>query len=161
MVGAATEPCTFPGIAQCFAIAGWTPSAMLCTHVSPGFTKDEMKVAFDHLKQMGGDNVMYWYVLGPSTDHFAVTKAQWRSVKDIKKTFSKHFENKAATHMILDATDERHTKRLYKDITIPMEFSSIDIRTRQRGITIAFSYKERKSDVTDWTEFDLTKFRRF
>lgn len=160
-VGEATDSCIYPGIAQCFAIAGWTPNSMLCTHVTPGSTKDEMDATFTFLSSIGGDQVLHWYLLGPFTDHFAVTKAQWRSVKDIKKTFKSKFKNKVATHLILDATQERHTKRLYPGITIPMEFSSIDIQVVRRGITLAFSYRERKRGVTNWTEFDLTKFRHF
>ena len=159
-VGAATDTCIFPGIAQCFAIAGLTANSMLCTHVTPGSTKEDIDATFGYLKDIGGENVMYWYLLGPFTDHFAVTKAQWRSVQHIKKTFKANFKNKAATHMILDATQERHSKRLYPGITVPMEFSSIDIRAVRRGITMAFSYKERKRDVTAWSDFDLTKFTR-
>ena len=160
-VGEATESCIYPGIAQRFAIAGWAPNSMLCTHVTPGSTKDDIDVTFEYLKTIGGDDVMHWYLLGPFTDHFAVTKAQWRSVGNIKKTFKSKFKNKAAVHLILDATEERHSRRLYPGITVPMEFSSIDIRVLRRGITLAFSYKERRSDVTQWTEFDLEKFRRF
>jgi len=159
-VGEATDICIYPGIAQCFAIAGNTQSKILGVHVSPGFTAEEMDAAFGYLQAMGGDNVMYWYIVGPFTDHFAVAKAQWRSVKDIKKTFTKKLNNKAASHLILDASDERHTKRLYPGITIPMEFSSIDVKVQVRGATMAFFYRERKRDVTAWTEFDLTKFQR-
>lgn len=161
MVGAASESCVYPGIMQCFSIAGWSQNAILATHVSPGFTSDEMDEAFEELGNLGGNNVMYWYVLGPFLDHFAVGKALWRAPKDIKKTFTKHFKNPAATHMILDATAERHTMRLFPGISEPMPISGIDIRVWKRGITMAFSYREWLNNGVGWTEFDLTKFVRF
>jgi hypothetical protein len=112
-----SQTCVYPGIAQCFAIAGWTESGILCTHVSPGATKDDIASTFASLRDMGGSEVMYWYVVGPSAQHFAVAKAQWRSVKNIKETFKREFSNKTAVHSILDATAERNTKdhrsRLY------------------------------------------------
>jgi hypothetical protein len=160
-VGEGTESIVYPGIRQCFAIAGWTQSKIIGTHISPGFTAQDMADAFDLMQGMGGDNVMYWYVVGPFVDHFAVGKAQWRCVKDIKKTFKKQFRNDAATHLILDASTERHTKRLYDGIDMPMEFSAIDIMVTVKGITTAFAYRERKRGVTDWTPFDLLKFQRF
>lgn len=162
-VGKASETCIYPGIAQCFAIAGWMQSAMLCTHVSPGATKDDISDTFASLRDMGGENVMFWYVVGPFTQHFAVNKAQWRSVKSIKKTFRKEFNNKQADHWILDATSERNTKRLYPGIDIPMTFSSIDILAEHRGWEniIWFSYKEHSSKVTQWNRFNSSKFVRF
>jgi len=162
-VGKAYSTCVYPGIAQCFAIAGWTQSAMLCTHVSPGATKDDMEATFASLRDMGGDTAMYWYVAGPFSEHFAVAKAQWRTVKAIKKTFQKEFKNKAAAHWILDASDERNTTRIYPGTTIPSRFSSIDIRAEHRGweSMIWFSWKEHSRSVTQWDRFNLAKFRRF
>jgi hypothetical protein len=79
-VGQASTTCLYPGIAQCFAIAGWLKGEMLCTHVSPGATKEEIDTTFEYLRDMGGDQAQRWYVVGPFTNHFAVVKAQWRSV---------------------------------------------------------------------------------
>lgn len=161
-VGEATASCTYPGIAQCFAVAGLTQSKLIGVHVSPGFTKDEMEAAFAMLQGMGGDNVMYWYVVGPFQEHFAVSKAIWRSERDIKKTFKKAFGNRAASHLILDATAERNTLRPAEPgITIPSRFSAIDIRIVVRGITLAFEFGTTMRGVTSWTPFDLTKFRKF
>jgi hypothetical protein len=160
-VGEATQSCVYPGIAQCFAIAGITESKILGVHVSPGFTADDMNTAFGHLKRLGGDNVMYWYIVGPFIDHFAVGKAQWRSVEDIKKTFTTKLANKAATHLILDASVERNSKSIHPGTTTAMTFRSIDVRVTVRGSTAAFAYREKARHVTTWTEFDLTKFRVF
>lgn len=162
-VGAASETCTYPGIAQCFAIAGWTPAGMLCAHVSPGATKEEMEATFDALGTLGGDAVLYWYVVGPFTRHFAVAKACWRSVKDIKKSFQKAFGNKSAKHFILDASDERNTQVLDPGFTIARTFSAIDIRAEHRGweAMIWFSYKETSRKVTTWQRFKLDKFVLF
>lgn len=161
-VGEATASCLYPGIAQCFAVAGWTQSKIIGVHVSPGFTKEEMAAAFALLKAKGGDTVMHWYIVGPFQEHFAVGKAQWRSERDIKKSFKTHLANPAASHLILDATAERNTMRpLEPGITIPSRFSSIDIRIVVRGITMAFEYGTRMGGVTSWTPFDLAKFRQF
>lgn len=161
MVGAGTQSILYPGIMQCFAIAGWTQREILGTHVSPGFTEDEMREAFEALAAMGGNTVMYWYLLGPFQDHFAIGKAQWHSPRDIKKTFKKHFKNDAATHLILDATAERHTMRMYPGITEPMPFSGINIRVVKNGSTMAFAYQEYAQMGAGWTEFTLTKFVQF
>ena len=163
MVGEATETCVYPGIAQCFAIAGWTPGGMLCTHLSPGATAEDMSDTFASLRGMGGDAATVWYVVGPFTPHFAVGKAQWHSVKDMQKTFRKELKNSSAVHWVLDATAERNTQRMYPGISEPMTFSSIDVRAEHRHWQgqIWFSYKETSSKVTDWNRFDSTKFVRF
>ena len=56
-VGSCTESCTYPGILQCFAIAGWMQSKLLCTHVSPGISEEDMTATFDELRARGGDAV--------------------------------------------------------------------------------------------------------
>lgn len=161
-VGEGTASCLYPGIAQCFAVAGWTASKIIGVHVSPGFTKEEMDAAFGHLKALGGDNVMHWYIVGPFQEHFAVSKAIWRSERDIKKTFKKHFGNAGASHLILDATAERNTQRpLEPGITIASRVSSIDVRVVVRGITMAFDFGYKHAGQMHWTPFDLTKFRKF
>jgi len=151
-VGTASQSCTYPGIAQCFAIAGWTQAGMLCTHVSPGATKADIEATFDYLLQEGGANVQRWYVVGPFTDHFAVAKARWRSVEDIKKTFKKAFGNKNAEHWILDVTTERN------------QFSwGIDIQAEHEGAMPAawFSYRQAGKLTVAWTELKLHRFVRF
>lgn len=162
-VGKAMQTCVFPGIAQCFAIAGWTQTGMLCTHVSPGATGSDIEDTFTALQGMGGSDVLYWYVVGPFTQHFAVAKAKWRSVKDIKQTFKSHFQNKTAAHFILDATTERNTKVLEKGFTIPRTFNSIDVKAEHRGweAMIWFSYKEGSPKAKEWTRFRTNKFVRF
>lgn len=161
VVGGAGESCVYPGIAQCFAIAGWMQNEMPSVHVSPGFTEEEMTAAFEHLKTLGGDSVLHWYIIGPIRDHFSTSTALWKSVKDIKKTFTKHLKNKAATYLVLDATDERSQTNIDPGMTIPYRWNGIDVRVEKRGITLAFSYRETKRAVTPWREFDLTKFTRF
>lgn len=162
-VGKASQTCVYPGIAQCFAIAGWTHSGLLCTHVSPGATKDDMANTFASLRDLGGSEVMYWYVLGPFTQHFAVGKARWRSVKDIKETFKSEFGKKTAAHFILDATAERNTKVTDPGFTIARTFSGIDVRAEYRGweSMVWFSYKEASPRAKEWTRFKLERFVRF
>jgi hypothetical protein len=158
-VGEATDICLFPGIAQCFAIVGPTQSKLIATHVSPGATAAEIEETFSLLKNLGGDTVMFWYIVGPCLDHFAEAKAQWRSAKDIKKSFSKNLSNKAASHYLLDASDERNTMAAVPGATILSKFNAIDVRATVRGATVAFAYKETRLNVKNWTEFDLTKFQ--
>jgi|APMI01.1.fsa_nt_gi hypothetical protein len=106
-VGMGNKSCTYPGIQQCFAIAGWTAGGAIGTHVTPGSTKQELNDTFDYLKQLGGKSVRYWYVVGPFVDHFATTTALWKSVKDIQTTFDKFFKNNANNRYILDAREQR------------------------------------------------------
>lgn len=150
-VGKASQTCTYPGIGQCFAIAGWSQTGMLCTHVSPGASKSDVASTFGHLRDMGGDVILRWYVVGPFTDHFAVAKATWRSVDDIKKSFKKAFGNKAAEHWILDVTTERN------------EFNwGVDIQAERCQWTpsIFFSYKQAAKN-TGWNDLKLYRFVRF
>jgi hypothetical protein len=162
-VGMATHSCVYPGIAQCFAIAGWSQAGMLCTHVSPGASKSDIDDTFDALRNMGGSQATCWYVVGPFVQHFAVAKAQWRSVKHIKKTFDNAFKNKTAAHFILDASAERSTSVLDPGFTIPRTFSSIDIKAERRGYLnmIVFSHKEGSMRATTWNRFPLNRFVRF
>lgn len=51
-VGKASQSCVYAGIAQCFAIAGWTQTGMLCTHVSPGATQADIADTFASLDQL-------------------------------------------------------------------------------------------------------------
>lgn len=91
-------------------------------------------------------------MVGPFNDHFAVTKAQWRSIIDIKKTFESEFRNKAAAHWALDATEER---KLYS--------WGMDVLAEHRGweSMIWFSYKKKGPEKTGWRRFKLEKFVRF
>jgi hypothetical protein len=45
-VGKAMCTCVYPGIAQCFAIAGRRQSIMACIHVSPGATAENISHTF-------------------------------------------------------------------------------------------------------------------
>jgi|GEM_PF-2501355 len=163
-VGKASATCIYPGIAQCFAIAGWTPSGMLCTHVSPGATGDDLDATFQALLGMGGAHATSWYVVGPFTDHFAVKKAQWRSSRAISKAFDAALGKKStADRFILDVTVDRRQQVLEQGFTIPRTFNSIDIRAEHRGweSLIAFSYKEGSPKVIDWTRLAWSRFVRF
>ena len=62
---------------------------------------------FDHLKDLGGKHVRYWYVVGPFTDHFQTPTAIWKSVKDVKSTFDSKLGKNANARFILDASEER------------------------------------------------------
>ncbi len=122
-----------------------------------------MTDTFATLREMGGEAATHWYVVGPFTQHFAVAKAQWHSVKDMHKTFRKELKNDSAVHWVLDATAERNTQRMYPGITVPMSFSSIDVRAEHRHWQgqIWFAYKETSRTVTDWNRFASEKFMRF
>jgi hypothetical protein len=161
-VGKASTSCIYPGIGQCFAIAGWAQDGMVCTHVSPGSTQDEIADTFHEMGNLGGDTILYWYVVGPFVQHFAEKKAQWRKAKDVLKSFEKSFKNKSASHFILDASAERNTQVLEPGFTIPRTWSSIDIRAERRSYEsmVIFSFKEGSPRVKDWTRFNNSKFVR-
>jgi hypothetical protein len=163
-VGKASSTCVYPGIAQCFAIAGWKPSGMLCAHVSPGATGEELDAVFAALDGMGGSSATTWYVLGPFNDHFTAPGAQWRSTRHIAKAFNAALGKKStADRFILDVTAERHRQVLEEGFDIPRTFSSIDIRAEHRGwdSMIVFSYKEGSHRVKDWTRLRWDRFVRF
>jgi hypothetical protein len=164
-VGIATNTCEFPGIAQCIAIVGMRSNEMICAHISPGTTQPQMDDVFDHLKQSGGDEVKYWYLLGPTEHHFVGRSTLWMSFKDIKKTFTSKLKSKSTTYLFLDASDERNTKVSFPDIPGgQFRISSIDIRALKHGSVLQFSWRLRESSRKtrgDWIQFDLTKFRRF
>lgn len=157
VMGIAEETVRFPGIAQCFGIVGLFGSRMLCVHVSPGTTEEEMDTIFANLNLMGGDNVLDWYIIGPFDEHFAVGSALWRSKKDIKKTFRQHFPKKARFH-IMDVTAERSARVLFEGNMWPI--GAIDVRVVRNSFSLAFAYKEGRLSVTTWTPLDLTKFKR-
>lgn len=163
-VGLAGSTCTYPGIGQCFAIAGWLPSGMVCAHVSPGSTVGDIDAFFAEFRRLGGDQAVAWYVVGPFTDHFAVAKAQWRSVRHIRKAFDAGLgRTNTAQRWIADVGPERNTKVLEPGFTIPRTFNSIDIRAEHRGFTsmVVFSWKESSPRVKDWTRLPLSRFVRF
>ena len=163
-VGKASGTCLFPGIAQCFAIAGWMPSAMLCTHVSPGATAEELDAVFHALHGMGAAHATAWYVVGPFNDHFAVRKAQWRSTRHIAKAFDAGLGKKnTADRFILDVTAERNQKVLEPGFTIPRTFNAIHVRAEHRGweSMIAFSYQEASPKAKEWTRLRWDRFVRF
>ncbi|EIL91726.1 hypothetical protein UU9_03522 [Rhodanobacter fulvus Jip2] len=149
-VGQASKICVYPGIAQCFAIAGWSQAGMLCAHVSPGATSEEIDATFQYLRNMGGGQVQRWYVVGPCTDHFAATTSQWRSVQDIKKSF-KQLKNKNGEHWILDVTAERQAFSWGIDIqATPCNWAPV----------IYFDYRKWGSKG-GWSDLKVHKFERF
>lgn len=150
-VGKARKTCVYPGIQQCFAIAGWTPTGMLCTHVSPGATKAEIEATFDNLRGMGGDNARRWYVVGPCVAHFADVNAQWRSVDAIKRSFRKQLKNKTADYWIRDATAERNQHNWGIDI-------HAEIYTTHPAVAFAYRQAMKKGA---WTNLKLYDFVRF
>lgn len=160
-VGVATMSCVFPGIAQCIAIVGALPSALVCAHVSPGTTDTQMKDIFARLKDGGGDDVNFWYLLGPTEHHFTGRSTLWKSLRAIRKTFSKHFGMRSTTLLFLDATDERNSKVAFPEFDGLVTISSIDIRALNLG-GIRFSWRlreNRRRTRGGWNDFDLRKFK--
>jgi hypothetical protein len=163
-VGVATNTCEFPGIAQCIAIVGMRSNNMICAHVSPGTTQTQMNDIFGYLKQAGGDEVKYWYLLGPTEHHFVGKSTLWMSLKDIKKTFTRKLNSKSTSYLFLDATEERNTKVSFPDVPgALLRIASIDVRAVKHGSVLQFSWRLReggKKTRGDWIQFDLTKFKR-
>lgn len=161
-VGKAGSTCLYPGIAQCFAIAGWCQTSMVCTHVSPGATAQDMTDTFASLRDLGGNWVADWYVVGPFSHHFrADYKAIWSSVKKIGETFDKELKGCAARRWILDASQQRDAKVMIDGYAWPL--SGLDIMAQHRAALggIGFTYKESRSTVVDWNDFNHDDFMRF
>jgi hypothetical protein len=164
-VGKATSTAIYPGIQQCFAVAGLKHNAILGAHVTPFTTAEDLDAIFAELGKLGGTEIEHWYVIGPFDDHFAISKAQWRCENDIKQTFRSSFpKNGSATHWILDCSTERHGLREVDQwgdggvtkVMAPMV--GIDIKLVVRGNDRAFSYKDKSPTQQTWTGFDFRKF---
>jgi len=161
-VGVGTFDVTCPAIIQCFAIIGVRGSALIATHVTPGTNQQQMEDTFENLKGIGGDDVDNWYILGPTASHFSYSTI-WKTTKAIKKTFKRMLNAKSASHSILDTSEELATMvpdARYGNMMV--KTSAIDIRATTFGIGTKFHYRFRvspRTHLTDWHEFDLTKFR--
>lgn len=162
-VGKAGQSCIYPGIAQCFAIAGRRHSFMTCTHVSPGATAQNISDTFRYLRDIGGNWCTSWHVIGPFGDHFNHSAAQWKSVQDIRDTFKSEFGETGADHWILDVTKQRHTPVLEEGFTIPTSFGSIDVKAEldTTANKIRFFYKGDRGPNRNWIRLFNRKFSRF
>ncbi|MCP5087321.1 MAG: hypothetical protein GY952_11025 [Rhodobacteraceae bacterium] len=162
-VGKAMSACVYPGIAQCFAIAGRRQSFLTCTHVSPGATAENISDTFKYLREIGGTWVSSWHVIGPFSDHFNCTTSQWKSVQDIRQTFNTEFGDTGANHWILDVTKQRHTPVLEEGFTIKTEFGSIDVKAELATVDnkIRFYYKGDRGPNMGWNRLYNRKFTRF
>lgn len=161
-VGAATERCTFPGIAQCFAIVGQCPDKMVCAHVSPGTTQDQMGEIFTALDNLGGAAASAWYIVGPCDDHFQGNHTVWKSRRHVKKTFTKAFGKDVKT-FLLDASAERNVKRPDARVGGALfKINAIDIRAMKMGIGVNFTYREQVTQVSwgPWQPLMITKFSK-
>lgn len=159
-VGVGTFSITCPAIIQCFAIVGKRGSALIGTHVTPGSTDEQIKATFEYLKSIGGDDVHYWYILGPKQTHFSYSRV-WKSDKAIKKTFKDTFGSSNATLTFLDAADELTTIVTDPRYNADFKTSAIDVRATLSTGGIKFEHRFRvspRTHVDGWHEFDLTKF---
>lgn len=164
-VGIANDVCIFPGIEQCFAVLGFRHDCLICTHVTPGTTKDEMSETFDALAGLGGAEVLHWYILGPRGAHFGTSTALWTNDAAIKKTFKKQLKNKNASYLMLDSSAEARLP--IPDIDRPghtRQPRGIDIRAQDRGAGPSFSYRpmgfvnRQTRALHPWEQFDQGKF---
>lgn len=162
-VGKAGGSCVFPGISQCFAIAGRRQSSLICTHISPGATQEHLTDTFALLRQIGGNWVTSWHVIGPFVDHFNTSNALWTSVQKIRDTFEKEFGDTGADHWILDISKQRHTKVLEEGFTIKTEFSQVDVKADldMAANKIRFYYKGDRGANLGWNRLYNKKFSRF
>jgi hypothetical protein len=101
---------------------------MICTHVSPGATTQDISDTFGHLRDLGGNWVTSWHIVGPFTDHFNTSSAQWKSVQDIRNTFATEFGDTGADHWILDISKQRH-----KSVDCKSEGFSGEFRYQETG----------------------------
>lgn len=163
-IGKAMQSAIFPGIAQCFAIAGRRQSFMICTHVTPGSSAQDITDTFELMRELGGTWVSSWHVVGPFSEHFNTSTAQWTSVQDIRDTFSTAFSGASADHWILDVTTQRNRQVLEPGFTIPTKTNYLDIKAERdaTGSGIRFSYKgDRGAYRNKWHSLFSGSFSRF
>ena len=164
VIGKAFQTCTYPGIRQCIAIAGRRQSFMICTHVSPGATAQDISDTFGHMRDLGGTWVSSWYVVGPFDIHFSTASAQWKSAQNIRDTFKKEFSDASADHWILDVSAQRSRKMVLPGMTLPATTGCLHIKAERDGVGngIAFSYK---GDIgpyrINWSPLYSGSFSRF
>jgi len=163
-IGKAMQTCIYPGIRQCFAIAGRRQSFMICTHVSPGATAEDISETFEHMRALGGTWVSSWYVVGPFAEHFGTPNAQWKSVQDIRNRFKEKFRDASADHWILDVSAQRNRKMVLEGMTLAATTGYLNIKAEREtdGNGIDFSYKGDIGPYKNtWSPLYSGSFSRF
>jgi hypothetical protein len=152
-VGKATSSCVYPGIQQCFAIAGIRATHMACAHVSPGSTAQDVADIFESLKEVGGTWASDWYLLGPFAHFFAASTTPWKSVQDIRAAFKQAFGDTGANHWIMDVSGQRNLFGFGIDV-------KVDFVTGRSAA--GFYYKKAfAKHIQTWTALDIKDFNRF
>jgi len=160
-VGAANSQCDFPGIAQCFAIVGQSEGKLVCAHVSPGTTRDQMTQIFNGLTAKGGGSVTSWYVVGPCNEHFKGNRTIWKSRKDIRETFNEAY-SKDTQVFLLDASNER-AEKFYDEVSgLNVTNRAIGIRATKMGIGVNFMYRaeQGRNRYGPWKQLRIAKFTK-
>lgn len=161
-VGKAGQTCLCPGIMQCFSVVGWRTSGLVGMHVSPGFTQQDMTDAFAVLREKGGNWVSDWYITGPFNEHFAVTRAVWRSANDIAQTFDTEFPGSTANRWILDCTAQRNEKTWDSQVRQFCTKRGLDIRNVHKpGLgEVEISHTEYNNPASVRCFFEKSEFSR-
>ena len=160
-VGAANSQCDFPGIAQCFAVVGQSEGKLVCAHVSPGTTPEQMTQIFNGLTAKGGGSVTSWYVVGPCNEHFKGNHTVWKSRKHIRETFNEAYSNDTQV-FLLDASNER-AEKFYDEVSgLNFTNRAIDIRATKMGIGVNFMYRAEKGTNRHgpWKQLRIAKFTK-
>ena len=163
-IGKAMQTCIYPGIRQCFAIAGRRQSFMICTHVSPGATAEDISDTFEHMRALGGAWVSSWYVVGPFADHFSTSTAQWKSAQAIRDTFKTEFRDASADHWVLDVSAQRNRKMVLRGMTLAATTGYLNIKAERdrAGNGVSFSYKGDIGPYREnWVQIYSGSFSRF
>lgn len=157
-VGKAASECIYPGVDQCFAITGIRGSNMICTHVSPGSTAQNIADIFRYLDELGGTWVLDWYVIGTCNEFFSRASAPWKSRADMRASFTARFGDTGANHWLLDNAGLR-PRDVHGYIGYGVDIRAVfDPTTR----TASFSYKQAFANhITTWTALNAGAFNRF
>ncbi len=171
-VGKAYQSIVYPGIRQCFAVVGQRQSFIIGTHVSPGAHADGVADSFAFMRDLGGNWVTNWYVVGPFGDHFSSgDSTAWKSATDIRASFTEHFGGASADHYVLDVTILRHMQHK-EDLgqgptNVSTDYLDIKAELNAASNTVDISYRTSHRDGRNqrinsaWKGFNPWYFKRF
>jgi len=155
------DRCVFPGIQQCFAVVGACGDRMLCAHISPGTTPEQMAEMFDWFSANGGNAATAWFVLGPCEKHFEYGKV-WKNRADVGTTFREYFGRKVRVRL-RDTTKESAAKWTDPTVGVPSDIWAIEIRATNYSHEVKFDYREQFTPRSsgDWKRFHNSIARHF
>lgn len=116
------------------------------------------------MRELGGNWVSSWHVIGPFSHFFNTTTAPWKSVQQVRNTFKESFGDTGADHWILDVSkprDEKVPRAEFDGIKTSLGYIDIRADLAIADNKIRFYYRGEKGAQRPWTRLYNKSFRRF